>query len=134
MVERMCRACGAGNPAEAAHCGACGADLEAAQQAAPLARRQPASLATRLRQLPGLSSPKTRSVALGLAALAVEVGASLLRERGKRQQESPTTALARTPRRARAAVRQRVWEEFDAEGRLRRRVVENLLLREDSTQ
>jgi len=74
-------------------------------------------------------------VALGLAAIAVEVGASLLRERGKRQPESPTTALARIPQqRARAAVRQRVWEEFDAEGRLRRRVVENLLLREDLSQ
>ena len=136
MVERVCRSCGAGNPAEALRCGMCGSDLEQlARPAAPLARRAPAGLAARLRSLPALSGPTGRKVALGLAAIAVEVGATLLREHGKRKEQSAGTALARpTQRSARAAVRQRVWEEFDADGRLRRRVVENLLTREDTSQ
>lgn len=140
MVERMCRSCGAGNDPEAGRCQACGAAFEHGAPAALARRSAGGALAARLRKLPALpalSSPAGKSVALGLAALAVEVGASLL-QRAKRD-EPATTALARIARapagrRARSVMRQRVWEEFDADGRLRRRVIEHLITREDSSQ
>lgn len=131
MVERLCRACQAGNPLDATVCQQCAAPFEGA---APLARREPASLAARVRRLPVLRSPAARSVALGLTALALDVGASLLKQRKERQQP-PSTDLApraylQVPRR-RAMLRQRVWEEFNADGSVRRRVVENLVIRDE---
>ena len=125
MVERICRACQAGNPADALRCTACGADLEAA---APLARRAPvASLAQRVRQSPVLRSPAARSVALGVAALALDVGAALLSKR----KGSGAAIVPSAARSGRAFLRRREWEEFDAAGNLRRRVVEQVLIRDE---
>lgn len=137
MLERVCRMCQAGNSLESAVCAACGAALEAPlaqRESAPLARRESLSLAQRVRNLPILRSPAARSVALGLTALALDVGASLLRQRHRDEPASPattpqSTTLAQSARRA--FMRQRVWEEFNDDGSVRRRVVENLIIRDD---
>lgn len=130
MLERVCRFCNAGNSLEAALCVRCGASLEA--QALAQASHEPQSLVQRLRQAPVLRSPAAKSLAVGLAALAVDMGAHLLRGRSKDPAPSPQqTALALRPRRKRGLMRQRVWEEFNADGSLRRRVVENLVIRDE---
>lgn len=125
MVERICRMCQAGNALEAAVCHACGNSFDSS--AAPLARRTSATLAARARSSPLLRHPATRSVALGVAALAVEVGAALL----NRQRRPSSEALASRPTHSRSYERQRVWEEFDSSGTLRRRVVEHILIRDE---
>lgn len=132
MLERVCRTCHAGNPLEATLCAACGAALEAPAPA-PLARREPTSLVQRVRNSPILRSPAARSVALGLTALALDLGASLLKQRQREEPATtpPPTTTALAPPRRRAFMRQRVWEEFNADGSLRRRVVENLIARDE---
>jgi hypothetical protein len=128
MVERICRACQAGNQVDATHCAVCGADLEAA---APLARRAPAaSLAQRVRQSPILRSPAAKSVALGVVALAMDVGAALLSKR-KSDAATSTAIVPASPAPSRAFLRRREWDEFDAAGNLRRRVVEHVLIRDE---
>ncbi len=132
MVERICRACQAGNQVDATRCAVCGADLEAA---APLARRpSPASLAQRVRQSPVLRSPAAKSVALGMVALAMDVGAALLSKRKNAASSAAPTSTAIVPSRphiSRAFLRRREWEEFDAAGNLRRRVVEQVIIRDE---
>jgi hypothetical protein len=127
MLERVCRTCQTGNALEALTCHVCGADLEAAP--APLARREaPAGLAKRWQQSALLRSPAAKSVALGVAALALDLGAALL---SKRSKSEPGTALAPRPASSRAFMRRREWEEFDEAGNLRRRVVEHVLIRDE---
>ena len=130
MLERVCRTCRAGNPLEAINCVTCGAALEDGAVAAPLARRtNPTSLTNRIRQSPLLRSPVAKSVALGVAALALDVGAALLSKKGKAE---PSTALVPANAKPnRAWMRRREWEEFDEAGNLRRRVVEHILIRDE---
>ena len=129
MVERICRACQAGNQVDATRCAVCGADLEAA---APLARRpSPASLAQRVRQSPVLRSPAAKSVALGVVALAMDVGAALLSKRKSAAAPTSTAIVPSSPHISRAFLRRREWEEFDAAGNLRRRVVEQVIIRDE---
>jgi hypothetical protein len=74
-----------------------------------------------------------KAVALGAVALAVEVGAALLQQRNS----AKPAPLARrsngtessSPRRF--VARQRVWETYEQDGRLSRRVVEQTLWRLD---
>lgn len=132
MLERVCRTCQTGNTLEALTCHVCGADLEAPP--APLARQSaPAGLAKRFQQSTLLRSPAAKSVALGVAALALDLGAALLSKRGKSApgKADPGTALAPRPAASRAFLRRREWEEFDESGNLRRRVVEHVLIRDE---
>ena len=124
MLERICRSCQAGNPLEAQQCQQCGQALEHALPAAPTQRM--AQLSRQVKQLPLLHSRKARSIALGLAALAFEVGTSVLQQR---KAAPPTEVTPATTRRQ--LVRQRIWEQFDANGQVRSRVVENLVIRDE---
>lgn len=128
MVERICRACQTGNHLEAARCSACGAYLEAAAPTHLAHRAAPTSLAQRLRQSPVLRSPAAKSLALGVAALAMDVGAALI---NKRKQTTSTAITPTTHHVERAFLRRREWEEFDAAGNLRRRVVEHVVIRDE---
>ncbi|XSG77155.1 hypothetical protein ACP8Y2_09105 [Herpetosiphon llansteffanensis] len=130
MLERPCWQCQTGNSLDQTHCVVCGADLAQPTQTTSLATKAPTSLTSRLRQSPILRSPVAKSVALGLAALAVDLGSNLLSKRQK--PAAPTTALATRPAAAqRVFLRQREWQEFDEQGTLRRHVVERLIIRDE---
>ncbi len=129
MLERLCWQCQTGNSLDQTHCAVCGADL-AQPTTTSLATKAPTSLTTRLRQSPILRSPVAKSVALGLAALAVDLGSNLLSKRQK--PAATTTALATKPTASqRVFLRQREWQEFDEQGTLRRHVVERLIIRDE---
>ncbi|MBP8251109.1 MAG: hypothetical protein KAX40_02010 [Herpetosiphon sp.] len=133
MIERVCRHCQAGNSLDAQTCHACGMALES-EQPAPLARRPKSDLAARVRQSPILHSKAAKSLALGVAALAIDVGAALIQKRAnKTSQIAPTTtALAPlTDQPRRSMYRRREWQEFDEYGMLRRRVVEHLVVKDE---
>src|SRR5688500_14557933 len=101
MIERICQACGAANAIERRACSECERELlEDGRQPAPLARqgaaltrRAPAALARLQGQLPAAMRQAARPVALGLAAVALELGASLLQRRlGQPQQGQASRA------------------------------------------
>ncbi|ABX04926.1 MAG TPA: hypothetical protein DEF47_11040 [Herpetosiphon sp.] len=131
MLERPCWQCQTGNSLDQTHCAGCGADLAQSTTTTSLATKASTSLTTRLRQSPILRSPVAKSVALGLAALAVDLGSNLLSKRQK-PAAAPTTSLATKPAAAqRVFLRQREWQEFDEQGTLRRHVVERLIIRDE---
>jgi hypothetical protein len=128
MLERVCQMCQTGNPVDATVCIECRGMLDQ-----PLARQPQHSLTRRVPALPARWERAGKAVALGAVALAVEVGAAWLQQRnnakpaplarrsGETDQSAPRTFVAR----------QRVWETFEADGRLSRRVVEQTLWRLD---
>lgn len=97
MVERICPACRHTNPLERSHCMACGASLErllpAVRHTNPLVRALP--------RLPVNWKRAGRTMAIGLVAVAAEVGVELLRRRlaqpAVRSTTPETTALVAKP-------------------------------------
>lgn len=106
MVERVCPACGASNEVTASFCTTCAEELEQ-----HLVQRSKYALTQRLPQIPARWQPAAKAVALGVTALALEVGTALLR---KEQAPPTTTALARRddPALKLRAVRRRVWRTY----------------------
>ena len=128
MLERICPACGAGNLVEAETCATCHVALEQPlvhQPQRPLARRMPA--------LPARWERAGKAVALGAVALAVEVGAAWLQQRnnGKPAPLARRTDTTEPAGPRRYVARQRIWETYEQDGRLARRVVEQTLWRLD---
>ena len=129
MLERVCPVCRTGNPVEAEQCMECQAMLDQ-----PLVHQpQQSSLTRRVPALPARWERAGKAVALGAVALAVEVGAAWLQQRNAakpaplaRQTDAVEPASPR-----RFVARQRVWETFEQDGRLSRRVVEQTLWRLD---
>ncbi|GAC1536336.1 MAG: hypothetical protein NVS2B7_05940 [Herpetosiphon sp.] len=105
MLERVCPSCGHGNVPDDVACSACGYAF-----ASPLARRSQQALAQRWSQLPAPWQTAAKAAVLGIAALALEVGSTLLHDQAAR----PGTTLARSeplvgkPR----VVRRRVWRTY----------------------
>ncbi len=92
MAEQApCLRCRHANPPENRFCGWCGAPLESGHELLP--RREGALTAVR-RTLPAKLGPAGKVVAVGLVALAAEVGLSWLRHRTKAE-EWPSTLTAR---------------------------------------
>ncbi len=105
MLQRICPVCDHGNDLAASDCAACGAAL-----IAPLAQRTATPLALRLPHIPERWQPAAQAVALGAAALALEVGSALLR---KGRPAATGTALARTaPAAGPRVIRRRVWRTY----------------------
>jgi hypothetical protein len=91
MAEQApCPSCRHTNPPENRFCGWCGAPLECSQELVP--RGEGAVMAVR-RTLPATLVPAGKVVAVGLVALAAEVGLSWLRHRTKAE-ERPSTLTA----------------------------------------
>lgn len=88
MVERICPSCERGNQQLHNYCGFCGAPLEHAEQLP--ARRGVSALARVGSRLPARWRPAGRVVALGVAAVAVEIGRAAL---AQQQQRSRGTAI-----------------------------------------
>lgn len=127
MVERLCPRCQAGNRLEAPACERCGASL---QEQLP-ARRRSNSLAP-LRKLPTSLRRAAQPIAIGLAAVAVEIGAALLqRHQAAAEQKPQADQRPITPQqtRQRTTIGQRVWEEYSRDGSLRRRIIEQFIIR-----
>ena len=92
MAEQApCLRCGHANPPENRFCGWCGASLERTRALVP---RQEGALTAVRDTLPAKLGPTGKVVAVGLVALAVEVGLSWLRHR-TRAEERPLTQTAR---------------------------------------
>ena len=87
MVERICPRCERGNPDTHSFCGYCGAALERPEQLP--ARRGNSALSRVSSRLPAHWRPAGRVVALGVAAVAVEVGRAVLAQ----QQRPRGTAI-----------------------------------------
>lgn len=123
MVERVCPRCHAGNEATQAYCGACGAALTQ-----PLARRTADALA-RAVTIPVPVKEAGKVAALGLAAIAAEVGLALLQRRQQPLAKAePTRSTARV-----IAVGRRISETWH-NGQLQQRVEERVMwLMPDST-
>jgi zinc-ribbon domain len=136
MVERICPACQHANPLDDRFCGKCGAPIERQLPA----RRAESRLTIAGRDLPVTWKRLSKTVALGVAALAAEAGLAWLRRRieanpasapfapiraASTSQPTPaeTTALARPAGSVVTIVSQRVVEIWDA-GDGARRVVE----------
>jgi hypothetical protein len=129
MVERVCPVCQTGNPIEAEQCVECRALLDQ-----PLVHQPQRSLTRRMPALPARWERAGKAVALGAVALAVEVGAAWLQHRNNAKaaplaRQTNTVEPVTSPRRF--VARQRVWETFEQDGRLSRRVVEQTLWRLD---
>lgn len=77
MVERICQTCRYGNPVEAQFCNKCGTALERQLPALP----GRANLVIAGRSLPVSWRQVGKTVAIGAAALAAEVGIAWLRRR-----------------------------------------------------
>lgn len=91
MAERApCLRCRHANPPENRFCGWCGASLEGSRELVP---RREGVLAAVRHTLPATPGPAAKVVAVGLVALAAEVGLSWLRHRTKAAQRpsTPTT-------------------------------------------
>ena len=123
MVERICPACSADNSPEAERCTQCGSIFPqplSVRPAGVLARRIPVDM-QRLQQA-------GKVVALGAVALALDAGASWLKQRAGHK-ATPGTAIQRArPARTNVVERRRVWERYEG-GELRQRVVEQTLWR-----
>jgi hypothetical protein len=91
MVERICPACQHGNPVTDRYCGKCGVPLERLLPA----RRIPGQITLAGRDLPVSWRQVGRTVALGAAALAAEVGIAMIRKYVEGGQPATTTSLAR---------------------------------------
>lgn len=105
MLERICSACDHGNSPDITTCVACGAQFEQ-----PLVHQPAKGLVRRLPQIPQRWQPAAKALALGATALAIEVGAALVRQ----QKTVPTgTALARrTDAPKLRVVQRRVWRTY----------------------
>lgn len=123
MVERICQHCAAGNPPDGDVCLACGVRLDH-----PLAVRGGTALSLSPAMLPQRWQRAGKALALGAVALAVEVGAAWLKQRGDaRPAPLARRSVERAPSgRTRVVARQRVWETYE-HGRLSQRVVEQTL-------
>ncbi len=128
MIERVCPGCGTGNPVEAEQCTECWAPFDQPlvyQSQRPLARRVPA--------LPARWQRAGKAVALGAVALAVEAGAAWLQQRNN----AKPAPLARSPGAVEPSqprtfmARQRIWETYEPDGRVSRRVVEQIWWRSE---
>ncbi len=84
-----CPACRHDNPPENRFCGSCGTALADSGQLVP--RREDSPAAT-VRALPAKLGPTGKALAVGLAALAAEVGLLLLRRRVERADRTPLPA------------------------------------------
>jgi len=141
MVERICPACQHGNPMDDRFCGKCGAPLERQL----LARRSDTRLTLAGRDLPVTWKQFSRTVALGVAALAAEAGLAWLRRRIEAgpapaslaqikaattpgPEVAETTAIARPAGNVVTIVSQRVVEIWD-NGDGSRRIVERAFWR-----
>ena len=125
MIERICSNCQTGNTLEAEHCVACGAALDQ-----PLARRPGAVLARWSSGVPVRWQRAGKAMALGAAALAVEVGAAWLQRRANAR-PAPIVRYEGADRgslRPRFVARQRVWETYEG-GQISRRVIEQTVWR-----
>lgn len=118
MVERVCQNCRAGNAIEAHYCSKCGTALERQLPA----RRESSPLAVVGRQLPVSWKQLGRGAALGVAAMAVELGVEVLRrklEQGAKahaSSASSSTAIkpdSSTTQQIVTILSQRVIEIFD---------------------
>jgi hypothetical protein len=126
MIERICPECRTSNALDANTCHECGASMEQPMAQHPttaLVQRSTTALAHLQDAVPARWQRVGKAAALGAVALAVEVGAAWLQQRGS----SRSTALVRTtttpPKMRRYVARQRVWENYEG-GTLTRRVVE----------
>ena len=93
MVERICQSCRAGNAIDAHYCSKCGSPLE---QYLP-ARQQASPLATVSRNLPVSWNQLGRGAALGVAAMAVELGVEVLRRKLEQSAKDKTTPATTSP-------------------------------------
>lgn len=91
MVERICPACQHGNPVNDHYCGKCGAALERLLPA----RRSEHQLTIAGRDLPVTWGQVGRTVAIGVAALAAEVGLAMVRRYVEGGRAEPSASLAR---------------------------------------
>ena len=128
MIERVCPGCGIGNPVEAEQCAECRAPFDQS-----LVHQPQRSLARRVPALPARWQRAGKAVALGAVALAVEAGAAWLQQRNN----AKPAPLARSPGAVEPSqprtfmARQRVWETYELDGRLSRRVVEQIWWRSE---
>lgn len=122
MIERVCSSCLAGNSPDHTHCDQCGAPFDQ-----PLVRQPPAPLAQRPTAFPAQWKQAGRVVALGMAAVAAEVGLALLQQR---QQRRGTPLAVRQPAQPSGgrviAVGRRVSETW-RDGQLQHRVEEQVM-------
>jgi hypothetical protein len=119
MVERVCPKCQHGNPLDDQYCGKCGAAL---QRLLP-APRSETGMVVAGRQLPVTWQQVGRTVALGVAAVAAEVGLAWLRKRtaaptpaitlAKPQSERAESDAAGNPASIVTIISQRVVEVID---------------------
>ncbi len=92
MAEQApCLRCRHANPPENRFCGWCGAPLEGSRE---LVSRRKGVLAAVRHTLPATPGPTAKVVAVGLVALAAEVGLSWLRHRTRAEQR-PSTVTTR---------------------------------------
>jgi hypothetical protein len=121
MIERVCPRCHAGNGPDHTRCDQCGAAFDQ-----PLARQTPQPLAQRPIALPVQWKQAGKVVALGMAAVAAEVGLALLQRHGQRG----TQLAVRQPRQVSGgrviAVGRRVSETWRG-GELQQRVEEQVM-------
>jgi hypothetical protein len=125
MLERVCPVCQTGNAIEAEQCVECQALLDQ-----PLVHQPQRALTRRMPALPARWERAGKAVALGAVALAVEVGAAWLQQRNAAKpaplaRRTDAVEPAASPRKF--VARQRVWETYEPDGRLSRRVVEQTL-------
>lgn len=119
MVERICPRCRTPNALDADECVQCGARIEQ-----PLVQRPNTALAQLSAAVPARWQQVGKAAALGAVAVAVEVGAAWLQQRGGKRTTALVRATSASPQRTRRYVaRQRVWENYEG-GTLTRRVVE----------
>jgi hypothetical protein len=132
MIERVCPVCTTGNPVDAEQCSACQAVLDQPLVHQPAQR----ALTRRIPTLPARWERAGKAVALGAVALAVEVGAAWLQQRSAAKpaplarQTNPNPVVETTSPRSFVA-RQRIWETYEQDGRVSRRVVEHTYWRVD---
>ncbi len=94
-MPRICPHCGTANHNQATFCGACATQMVSTSTALVPTRRKGAPLALSQRDLAAVGS-----VAVGLAAVALRVGAALLRHAATREEGDAARSPPRRPRTA----------------------------------
>ena len=95
MTERAsCPLCRHENPPENRFCGGCGVALTAGSELMPRLER---SRVAASRAWPAKLTPAGRTLAISLVALVAGVGSSLLRQRARRDDRSPSSTASSTP-------------------------------------
>lgn len=109
-APHICPNCGTANDTRATFCGACAAQLRSTSTALVPVSKKPAALALSTRDKATLGG-----VALGLATLALRVGAALLQQVSEQQAQPATPAEGRDPAPSTIRVRRR-WVVGDRYG------------------